>query len=162
MGGKSTGRKPAPTRLKILKGVHKVNPNRINKHEPVPGFEYPTMPKEFVGDAKETWDWAIHCLSTMRILTENDLVNIEQLARAHHHWKDADDKIKELGQVAYTKAGLVVSPYVKIYMAMSDKVMKCLVELGLTPSSRTRLVVSPENRENNAQAQGLPSARARA
>jgi len=120
------GPKPKPTALKVLEGVH---PFRINGDEPSfrPGSDAP--PDWLAGLALEHWRELAPMLSESRVLSVGDRSGLALLCLLYQQWRDDPSDLK------------VVNQYVRLSL-----------EFGLTPSSRSRIKVSPEKSKDEVQA----------
>jgi len=145
------GRKPKPTNLKVLHG----NPGKraINKDEPqgeVVDADLP--PPDHLGDlAKECWTHMVSMLAGSQVITELDLHGLELYCAAYQNWRDAQQKVIELGSIVKSpKSGYPVqSPYFAISNKAHEQMVKLAAEFGLTPSSRSRVTkVAPKKKGN--------------
>lgn len=150
------GKRPTPTALKILKGVHKKDPKRINRNEPVPQSGHPECPPSLDKEETKMWDWCVHHLDYMGLLHKTDLAVIEAFAIAYTRMRRAAAEIRKYGVVIASRDGLKRSPYDIVCAAATEQARKLLVEMGLTPAERSRLV------SNKPKDTGLPTARSRA
>ena len=135
------GPKPKPTNLRLLQG----NPGKRppNKREPKPGNGAIKMPPDLDNLAKKEWQRTAPILKKLGLLTVIDHATFEAYCKTYSQW------------VRYTAAG-AKSPVVKMkaktgieypainpFVTLADKALKHLkglaAELGLTPSSRSRI-----------------------
>ena len=144
-----------PTALKIIRG----NPGKrpINKREPKPEVEAPPCPEYIKADpeALATWNYYLPILMRMRVLTEADGLVLANLCLAHSFLLANLAKVREMnaapagrgiaGMVIPTKNGYfaINQLYANARDAMEQELKFCK-ELGLSPSSRTRLQTAPE------------------
>jgi len=141
------GAKPVPTALKILMG----NPGKrpLNEHEPKPAPGIPDRPEHLDDLANRIWDRTIPVLERMGVLTEIDGDVVESYCVARSEWYRASKFIRENGQTYTSKdsEGRVLAvhpwPQVSIVMKYWQIVRWCAAELGMTPSSRTRIRTEP-------------------
>jgi len=82
-------------------------------------------------------------LERLRVLTEADRGAFVVLCETFALWRAANRKVLELGLVASTEKGDVVSPYVRIVQTATTHLRALLAEFGLTPSSRSRVSTTP-------------------
>jgi P27 family predicted phage terminase small subunit len=143
MGNWNSGRRPSPTALKILRGAEK---RSINANEPkidpvTPSFDAP--PPELEGDAVAIAEWArvVPLLRVSGVITHGERAALVALCVEWSHWIEAQTKIRQLGMLVKGKAdGLPVrNPYIRIANDSLKQLQRLWVELGLTPSSRSRL-----------------------
>ena len=133
------GRKPTPTAIKVLEG----NPGKrpLNDREPQPAKKAPSCPKWLETDAKREWRRLSHKLEQLGILTEADMSVFASYCQAYARWKAAEEFITSHGYVSMTPAGYVQQlPHVSISQTYQKIMNRCAEQLGLTPSSRSRLI----------------------
>jgi P27 family predicted phage terminase small subunit len=138
------GRRPTPTKLKILRG----NPGcrRLNDREPQPTGDLPPCPDHLQGAAREAWhDFAAGLTG---IATSLDATALELLCVAYAGFRGAMEKVASGGPVWIVPAkdgGLPiarVSPYQRLATTQWKMVREMMAEFGLTPSSRSRVQVA--------------------
>jgi P27 family predicted phage terminase small subunit len=134
------GRKPKPTHLKLLEG----NPGHrpINLAEPKPRAGLPSCPSHLNAAAKAEWKRLVVELQAIGILTRIDRAVLAGYCQAWGRWVEAEEKLKETPPLIRTPAGYVqLSPWLTIANRERELMLRYMAELGLTPSSRTRLSV---------------------
>lgn len=138
------GRKPKPTALRILEG----NPGKrpINDAEPVPpppDAEHFTIPPAALADhpvAQEEWTRLAPLLLKARQITEADRTALIALCLEWARYLDATRAVKRLGLVVKAPSGYpIMNPYLPIATKALSACNKLWPELGLTPSSRSRV-----------------------
>lgn len=141
------GRKPKPTKLKILEG----NPGRrpLNLNEPDPLPIAPECPDWLLDDAKEEWKRLAPELEKLKLLTKIDKMAFVGLVQSYAMYKKASEFIKKNGttyRIPRTdKSGKVTSVYIAPFpeVAIANQSLKQIrafaTEFGLTPSSRGRI-----------------------
>lgn len=142
------GRKPKPTKLKILLG----NPGhrRLNHAEPQSEVVNPDPPECLSKEAKEAWKQIAGWLYESGIMTKLDIPALEVLCTAYGRWRKAEDTVNQIfaanqgvlggGLMMKSKKDVLIqNPMVGIANRASEIFMKCLVEFGMTPSSRSRI-----------------------
>lgn len=135
------GRKPKPTKLKVLHGTDQ--PSRINPNEPEPGNDAVRMPDGLSPDAQECWKDVSKHLLEAGVLTNMDIHALMLYCEAYARWKGANDMVVRYGTIIKTKNGNAVqSPYLAIANKGFDQLTKLMSEFGMTPSSRTRVSVA--------------------
>ena len=133
------GRKPTPTAIKELEG----NPGKrkINEAEPKPEKKAPPCPKWLEPEAKKEWRRLSKQLEQIGVLTEVDQAAFASYCQAYARWKAAEEFITSHGYVSMTPAGYVQQlPHVSISQTYQKIMNRCAEQLGLTPSSRSRLI----------------------
>src|SRR3990167_4908977 len=109
------GRKPVPTHLKLLRG----NPGRrpINDQEPQPDAIFLDPPQDLSEVARKEWGRVARDLFDLGIVTK-------------------------LGTIIKTKKGNIIqNPYLAVENKAMEQMKAFMVELGLSPSSRSRVKI---------------------
>lgn len=136
------GRKPVPTKLKIVRG----NPGRrpLNENEPKPEvIAAPPAPDYMNELAQNEWERMASKLSEMGLLTALDLPALEFYCQCYARSREAEDELQKTGITIETKHGNVIqNPLVGIANKSKELAAKFLVEFGMTPSSRSKVKVS--------------------
>ena len=133
------GRKPKPTAIKLQDG----NPGKrpINPDEPkaIPGM--PECPAHLDDEATAEW----HRMGP-QLLKEKRMAPVYKAifaayCQAWSRWVHAEKMIQQHGEVIKTPStGYVVqSPFLQISNKAYDNMVKALTELGLSPSSQSRV-----------------------
>jgi P27 family predicted phage terminase small subunit len=138
---------PKPTALKLIEG----NPGhqRINKSEPRPDDLTPRIarsryPKYLARDERRLWRYYAGLLASLRVLTEADLVGLEQMSRVTAERIRMEAILAKTGPLAKSKKTdtVYISPVWMVVQGLRDRELKLLREFGMTPSSRTRISVT--------------------
>jgi P27 family predicted phage terminase small subunit len=133
------GRKPKPTHQKVLEG----NPGKraINRQEPpLPPETFEQLPRELAGDqvAADEWRRLAPILRARRAVTVADRAALIAVCREWSRYLFASDKATPL--VVLTKSGYPMpNPYLGIAARALAACARLWPELGLTPSSRSRV-----------------------
>ena len=136
------GRKPTPTKLKILRGNPGCRP--LNRQEPQIVGEMPPCPEQLDDLARTEWERAIVILRQSGIITPGDLAILTSYCAAFGMLLDTLEKLKTEGSIVIgAKGEPKQSPYFRMAESSAALVHKLAAELGLTPSSRSRLTVPP-------------------
>jgi P27 family predicted phage terminase small subunit len=132
------GRRPKPTRLKVLTG----NPGRrpLNTNEPKPEAIVPECPVELGPVARREWDRLIIELAPLRMLTGLDRAALAAYCGAYGMWAEATEAIQKFGTMVKAPSGFPVqSPYVSIANRQAEIMMRIAAAFGFTPASRSRI-----------------------
>ena len=132
------GRRPTPTRLKVLTG----NPGKrpLNADEPKPEVAIPDCPVELGPVARREWDRMAPQLASLRILTQLDRAALAAYCGAYAMWAEATEAIQKYGTMVKSPTGYPVqSPYVAIANRQAEIMMRIAAEFGFTPASRSRI-----------------------
>ena len=132
------GRKPRASADKALDG----NPGKrgLNQNEPKAVVGLPTCPKHLQGEARREW----HRMGR-KLKAEQRMALVYKAAfaiycQAWGRWAEAEEKLAEFGLVITTKNGnLIQSPYLAIANKAMAQLQKALAELGISPSSQSRV-----------------------
>ena len=136
------GRRPKPTKLKILAG----NPGKrpLNQREPKPRISLPQCPKELTDTAKREWRRIVKDLATLGILSRIDRAALAVYCAAWGRWIEAEEKLRQHGVIVKSPNGFpVVSPYLAVANQSIKQMTRMVVEFGMTPSSRTGIEALP-------------------
>jgi len=137
------GRKPIPTALKIVNGTARAS--RLLKTEPSFKIAIPTIPAHLNGPAKTEWRRVCKTLFHIGVLTEMDRAALAAYCQAYGRWVQAERALAKMnneadGLVIKTISGNIIqNPLVGTANKAMGDMMKFSVELGMTPSSRTRI-----------------------
>jgi len=136
----TTGRKPTPTALRVLRG----NPGKrpLPPNEPTPDAARVDLPAPdwLPDEGRAEWTRIVPLLAKNGLLTELDTVALAAYCAAFAEWREASAMIKKFGMVIKAPSGYPIpSPYGPIASKAFARMRLLLVEFGLTPSSRTRV-----------------------
>jgi len=97
------GRRPKPTRLKVLTG----NPGKrpMNKHEPKPEPAVPGCLNELGPVARREWDRLASELCKLKILTALDRAALAAYCGAYALWAEATEAIQKFGTMVKSSSG---------------------------------------------------------
>jgi P27 family predicted phage terminase small subunit len=135
------GQRPTPTRLKILRG----NPGRrpLNEQEPTPAAGSLAAPTWLEGEAAAEWKRLAPVLHRLGLLTEIDETALATYCQAWARWREAERNIQKFGMVIKGKGGFpIISPFVAVANRAMSQMKGLLVEFGMTPSARSRVIAS--------------------
>lgn len=134
------GRKPKPTALKLIEG----NPGKrsITGREPKPPSSVPTCPSHLSASAKAEWKRLARTLNEIGLLTQIDRGVLAAHCQAHGRWVVAEPRLAETPPILKTPAGNVqISPWITTSNKQVELMTRLMGELGLSPTSRSRLAV---------------------
>jgi P27 family predicted phage terminase small subunit len=132
------GRRPIPTRLKLLTG----NPGKrpLNEDEPRPEIAAPECPKELGPIARQEWDRLVDELMALGLLTNLDRAALGAYCGAYALWAEATEAIQKYGAMIKSPQGFPIqSPYLAIANRQAEIMMRIASEFGFTPASRSRI-----------------------
>jgi len=139
------GSKPKPTAKKILEG----NPGRrpLNAQEPLlPAATSDDVPPELADDPVASLEWRrlLPLLQRAHAITLGDLGSLIALCQQWSRYQSAHKQVQIDGMVVKSANGYAIP---NALIGVSNKALgNCLrlwAELGLTPSSRSRVTTTP-------------------
>ena len=137
--------RPKPTKVKQLEG----NPGKrpLNKKEPIPIYGEPDCPDFLTKDARVEFFRVCLELKGMGLLHSSDRGIIACLAESWADWREARKQIAKRGRwVAGTSASKEIYfqhfPWMTLEKRAKTEILKFSVELGLSPSARSRIQIS--------------------
>ena len=142
------GRKPKPTMLRVLQG----NPGKraLNDQEPAYRPGAPDKP-EFLDDfASEEWDRLTEMLVSARVVTKGDGGILVVACDAYSQLRQCQKFLQEKGSLSYDASSVNGGTSYKPYPEVAQRNMArrqyqaALSELGLSPSSRSKVKTLPE------------------
>jgi len=139
------GRRPKPTRLKVITG----NPGKrpLNEHEPRPEPQIPPCPSELSPAAQREWHRLVTELGALRLLTNLDRAALAAYCGAYALWAEAQEAIQKYGTMVKSPSGFPMqSPYIAVANRQAEIMMRIASEFGFTPASRSR-ITTPSNSE---------------
>lgn len=143
MRAKGGGRKPTPTALRLLRG----NPTKraFNRFEPpTEPLQQMSAPAWLAGEQLAKWHDVTRELADAGMLSTayRDVITVYCVAWAR--WRTALQKLVEFGDlIKAPRSGLAIpSPYLGIANKAQHDMLQAQAEMGLTPTSRTRVKVS--------------------
>jgi P27 family predicted phage terminase small subunit len=142
------GRRPTPTRLKVLEG----NPGRrpLNHAEPRPRIALPSCPAELGDAAKQEWRRVGKDLQRLGLLSNIDRAGLATYCEAWGQWLEAIAAVQLSGAVVKAPSGYpILNPHLSVANQAYQRMKAMLVEFGMTPAARSRIVVSPAETEED-------------
>lgn len=136
------GRKPKPTRFKLIEG----NPGKrpLDPHAPKPRITIPTCPAHLNPSAKAEWKRLARHMHMLGIVTDLDRSALAAYCQAYGRWVEAERKLKETPLLIKLPSGHIQqSPWLAIANKQLELMAKFMSELGLSPVARTRVEVTP-------------------
>lgn len=142
------GPHPQPDKLKVLHG----RPSHEKKQKLVDrkNTEIPTPPKFLSSSAKYEWKRICEVMKDQNVITKADRAALASYCTSYARWKEAEALIDAEGMVLVTDKGYSYQhPAVSIAQKERMLMRQFLTELGLTPSSRARLNVQSDAKEED-------------
>jgi P27 family predicted phage terminase small subunit len=138
------GRRPKPTRIKVLTG----NPGKrpLNPHEPRPEPSLPDCPPELCPTAQREWARLTGELSKLDLITNLDRGALATYCGAYAMWAEAMEQIQKYGTMVKLPSGFPIqSPYLAIANRQAEIMMRIAPEFGFTAASRSRISAPPQD-----------------
>lgn len=145
------GRKPKPTKLKVLGG----NPGKrpLNTQEPKPKSGRPMCPKHLSPEARKAWRKLAKELEAVGLLSKLDGIALEMVCETYARWQDANEKVQKTGLMLKSPNGFpVINPCLSIANRCFDQLKSMLSEFGLSPAERSRLKIEKPTEEDELEA----------
>jgi P27 family predicted phage terminase small subunit len=136
------GRPPKPTALKKLAG----NPGKrkLNDQEPLLPAGVPAAPEHLSAEAKTEFARVAGQLAAANVVTEADRAILSLYAQAWSRLVEAECEIVKSGVIIKSPSGYPIqNPWLAVANKSAEQVNRYGQQLGLTPSSRTRVKVTP-------------------
>jgi P27 family predicted phage terminase small subunit len=128
-----------PSALHEQSGAYKKNPKRRNKLEPKVPLGHPHVPDTVSSDpvALQRWNELCRDLEKIGVLTELDMYVLEAQCMDYSLFIRTVEEMNS------------IHPETDSYLAnmmnkLQDRMLRRMTELGLTPSSRTKIQVKPQ------------------
>ena len=131
------GRKPAPTRRKVLTGKR-----ALNADEPRPEPSIPDCPGHLNEIARGEWNRQAAELAPPRVLTALDRTALATYCNAYGPRVEATNKYRVM--VKSPRGFPMQSPCVALANRQAEIMMRVAGEFGFTTASRSRIRVEPE------------------
>jgi P27 family predicted phage terminase small subunit len=155
------GTKPLPTAIHELNG----NPSHLTNAEleqrrnneqlaiPYEADEVPEPPNWIRKNkiACEEWERVAPMLAQMKILTKTDVVGLEAYCKCWSRYREAEEQMDQINTTFFkTPSGYVQQlPQVAIAQKYLKLCKDFMIEFGLTPSSRGRMLLPNEKDETD-------------
>jgi len=136
------GRKPKPTALRELEG----NPGkrRYNAREPKPVRGAPSCPSHLSPTAKAEWKRLIGQLVLLGMMSQLDRAALAAYCQTYGRWVEAERKLRETPALIKLPSGYVQqNPWLAVANKQLELMAKMMAEMGLTPTSRSRVHAQP-------------------
>lgn len=150
------GPAPKPTTLKKLEG----NPGKraLNASEPRPAAKLPTCPRHLSKEARSEWRRITKELAEMKLLTAVDRAALAAYCQCWARWVEIELELQAIDpETNMPKHELIGSTdkgydFANPLLGAANNALKqmklFLVEFGMTPSSRSRISLPPEESED--------------
>lgn len=137
------GRPLKPSALKLIQG----NPGkrRLNPNEPKPVTAVPTCPAHLSPTAKAEWKRLARQLEVLGIISQLDRAAFAAYCQSYGRWVEAERKLAETPTLIKLPSGYIQpSLWLGIASKQLELMHKYMTDLGLSPSSRSRVSAAPK------------------
>ena len=137
------GRPRKPTNIRILEGNRGRRP--IPQDEPKPKPRLPRMPAELGAAAKKEWHRTGKALLALGVMTELDGAMLSAFVQPYTQWLEVAEMLNKTGPIIKNqKTGeFRVNPLHRLANELQAQWTRALTEFGMSPSSRSRIHVTP-------------------
>ena len=127
------GRRPKPTRLKVLMG----NPGKrpLNENEPRPEPEIPECPPELGPVAQKEWHRLVGELASLRILTNLDRAALAAYCGAYALWAEATEALQKYGTMVKSPSWAGVTDVARPLVSRAASISNCRPASDIRPLS---------------------------
>lgn len=149
------GPKPTPTYLKIVRDARS---NRLNKAEAkIRPSELPDPPDFLGAEALREWHRLARRLYEAGLLSTVDTSALAAYCTAYGRWEQAERQLREFRDLVVTTQhnNRIPNPLLGIANKAMADMMRYAAELGMTPSSRSRVVAKPPPDDDDPAAKYL-------
>lgn len=142
------GRRPISDRQKAEKGTYRRTQSK--QHKSKSAYGYPAMPKDLTTLEKKHWRRVKKDLQPMGVVRKGNEYALTLLVRLLAEMEEAMKEIKKTGRYYWSHSGMrKKNPALVVMKDCNDRIVRLLIEFGLTPVSADRVEVAPENRDEN-------------
>jgi P27 family predicted phage terminase small subunit len=154
------GRKPLPSHLKLVKGTFRKRSSNANEPALKPLDQAPMPPEMLTIEALEEWHRVTPELVAAGVLTAAERTVLACYCQAFGRWKRAEAALERFAAGDPVDHGLVVTagngtsipnPMLAIANQAARDVVRFAADLGLTPSSRGKVIAKPPQKQDPAQ-----------
>lgn len=150
----TSGRKPTPTALKLVKG----NPGKraMNKKEAAVLPAEPTPPSFLSDEAKVEWGRVVGTLYKVGLMTELDRAALAAYCQAYGRWAQAEMALSRMAEadpetmaltVSTSNGNAIQNPMVGIANKAKADMVRYALEFGMSPSARSKVDAHPDDHE---------------
>jgi P27 family predicted phage terminase small subunit len=139
------GRKKIPTEIKQLRGTDRADRRAPNQMKPEPYVSIPLPPDHLGEIGKQEWTIIVSNYVQLGMLSGLDSGMISAYCSQIELYIESMAEVKKTGKLVMARNVSAPNPLLKIANDALDRALKLAVELGLTPSARTKISVSQIN-----------------
>lgn len=158
------GRKPAPDNIIALKGGPRHYHKKPGRGGPKPPSVIPKCPKHLDKEARAEWRRMGAELHKLGLLAEIDKGVFALYCESYSAWAQESILIQTEGTIIMTpdikttkkdgtvtekKGHPITNPRLILANQAKDRMLKALVEMGMSPSSRARVKITPQEEKKD-------------
>ncbi|CAN5156110.1 phage terminase small subunit P27 family [soil metagenome] len=137
------GRKPKPARLRL---IHGSRAKTANDRQPKPPLQLPSCPSHLLPAAKAEWKRVAKELYDLGYISRLDRAALAGYCQCNGRWVECEKKLQETPAILKMPSGYIQqNPWLTISTKQMELMCKFATELGITPSSRSRIETVPPN-----------------
>ncbi len=149
----SKGRKPKAREVQIAEGRHLKNPKRYATEIPETSSDDPVMPEHLDDTAKQEWERVEVLFRAAGMWTSTYQATLELYCETYSNYRRALELVRVSGQALRTQQDdgsweIKRNPYSVELHKYKEELLRQLSEMGMTPSSRSRVVVADGQSES--------------
>ena len=117
----------------------------LNKYEPKPDIVLFPAPADLTDVGRAKWDEMSLLLFNQGVMTEMDLEILHIFCGEYEMFVDASKNMKAFGGpvVKTDKGNPIQNPYLSVANQCKERMIKILLEFGMSPASRSRVTAAP-------------------
>jgi len=142
------GRKHKPRELAELEGAIKKNPQRYRDPVPTASSNEPQRPEHLTTEAGSEWDRMEQVMRSAGLWSASYQVTIELYCETYANYRKSLTLVEKTGLALVRGKEIKRNPFSVELHKYKEETLKLLAELGLTPSSRSRITL--QDRDNEA------------
>ena len=140
------GRKPKAREIQLAEGRHLKNPQRFKNEVPATSPDEPALPLHLKGQAAAAWESLEAVLRAAGLWSASYQVTIELYCETYANYRTALERVQQTGQALVTKnkdgtPDIRRNPFRVELHRYKEELIKISAEFGLTPSSRSRIML---------------------
>lgn len=156
---RNSGRRNVPVQLHVLRGNPSKHTAKELKEKALADDNFdklqggmPDCPLQLKGHAKKEWYRITPLLQKAGVLASTDLLKLAQYCKYFAGWMKAFRRIDKEGYVVFGKRGsITVAPWYKQMIEFDRLIHLCMIEFGMTPASRAKLMLKPKESEDEEE-----------
>lgn len=145
------GAKPKPTQLKVLEG----NPGgkALNRREPKPKRPLKDAPAWFDRMHREVWEHTLQEAPAGLLKSIDEAVLATYVTAYIIHQRATEELCSSELLIESLMGGIKANPLVQVQSMAAKVMLRAAAEMGFTPSSRSRVIVDPDDGDDEDKPQ---------